>query len=160
MLGSCLVYSSIMKMSATCCSEMLVDFHEKQNSSQPPLSEHGELQPDTECDFTLNVRDLQGYMERLMRSTRSQDSAVGSIATDYGLDDRGVEILVPVRSRIFSMSSRPPLGPTQPIQWVPEALSRGGVKRPGREADHSPPASSEAKKMWIYTSTSPYVFMA
>jgi hypothetical protein len=34
------------------------------------------------------------------------------------------------------------------------------VKRPGREADHSPPASAEIKKTWIYTSTPPYVFMA
>jgi len=35
------------------------------------------------------------------------------------------------------------LGPTQPpIQWVPRALSLG-VKRPGREADHSPPSSAE-----------------
>jgi hypothetical protein len=24
---------------------------------------------------------------------------------------------------------------------------------PGREVDHSPPISAEAKKMWIYTST-------
>jgi hypothetical protein len=45
----------------------------------------------------------------------------------------------------FSMLSRPALGHTQPpIQWVP------GVKRPGREADHSPPATAEVKKMWIY----------
>jgi hypothetical protein len=35
-----------------------------------------------------------------------------------------------------------------------------GVKLPGREADHSPPTSSEVKKMWIYTSTTPYAFMA
>jgi hypothetical protein len=35
-----------------------------------------------------------------------------------------------------------------------------GVKRPGREVDHSPPTSAEVKKMWIYTSTSPYAFMA
>jgi hypothetical protein len=35
-----------------------------------------------------------------------------------------------------------------------------GVKRPGREADHSPRTSAEVKKMWIYTSTPPYVFMA
>jgi hypothetical protein len=35
-----------------------------------------------------------------------------------------------------------------------------GVKRPGREADHSPPTSAEVKKMWIYTSTPPYAFMA
>jgi hypothetical protein len=34
------------------------------------------------------------------------------------------------------------------------------VKRPGREADHSPPTSAEVKKMWIYTSTPPYAFMA
>jgi hypothetical protein len=35
-----------------------------------------------------------------------------------------------------------------------------GVKRQGREADHSPPTSAEVKKMWIYTSTLTYVFMA
>jgi hypothetical protein len=61
---------------------------------------------------------------------------------------------------LFSMSSRPALGPTQPpIQWVPWTLSPG-VKRPGHEADHSPPTSAEVKKMWIYTSTPPYAFMA
>jgi hypothetical protein len=41
-----------------------------------------------------------------------------------------------------------------PMQWVPGALS------PGREADHSPVANTEVKKMWIYTSTPPYAFMA
>jgi hypothetical protein len=34
-----------------------------------------------------------------------------------------------------------------------------GVRRQGREADHLPPASAEAKKMWIYTSTPPHAFM-
>jgi hypothetical protein len=39
----------------------------------------------------------------------------------------------------FPAGVRPALGPTQPpVQWVPEAPS-SGVKRPGREADHSPP---------------------
>jgi hypothetical protein len=38
------------------------------------------------------------------------------------------------------------LGPTQPpIQWVRGAPSLG-VKRPGREADHSLPSSSEVKE--------------
>jgi hypothetical protein len=51
--------------------------------------------------------------------------------------------------------SRTALGPTQPpIQWVPEALSLG-VKRLGREADHSPPSSAEVKNEWMYTSTPP-----
>jgi hypothetical protein len=90
---------------------------------------------------------------------RSRDSSVG-IATGYGLDDRGVGVRVPVGSGIFSTSSRPALGPTQPpIQWVAGALSPG-VKRPRCEADHSPPTSAEVKKMWLYTSTPPYAFMA
>jgi hypothetical protein len=60
----------------------------------------------------------------------------------------------------FSISSRPALGFTQPpIQLEPGALSPG-VKRTGREADHSPPTSAEAKKKWIYTSTPPYFFLA
>jgi hypothetical protein len=46
----------------------------------------------------------------------------------------------------FALDSRPALGPTEsPIQWVPWALSLG-VKRPGREADHSPPSSAEIKE--------------
>jgi hypothetical protein len=69
------------------------------------------------------------------------------IETDYLLDNRGVGVRVPVGSRIFSTSSRPALGSTElPIQWVPGALSPG-VKRQGREADHSPPISAEVKKM-------------
>jgi hypothetical protein len=52
------------------------------------------------------------------------------------------------------------LGPTQPpIQWVPGALSLG-VKQLGREADHSPPASSKVKNACSYTSTPQYIFMA
>jgi hypothetical protein len=35
-----------------------------------------------------------------------------------------------------------------------------GVRRPGREADHSPPCSAEVKNAWSYTFTPPYVFMA
>jgi hypothetical protein len=60
-----------------------------------------------------------------------------------------------VKIFLFSTSSRPAQWPTQhPSQWVRGALSPG-VKWPGREANHSPPASDEFKKMWIYTSTPP-----
>jgi hypothetical protein len=45
------------------------------------------------------------------------------------------------------------------INWVPGDLSPV-IKRPGREADHSPPTSAEVKKTWTYTCTPPYVFMA
>jgi hypothetical protein len=55
-----------------------------------------------------------------------------------------------VKNFLLSLSSRPALGPVQPpVQWVPGALSPR-VKRQVREADHSPQASDEVKKMWIY----------
>jgi hypothetical protein len=76
----------------------------------------------------------------------SRDSAVG-IATGYGLDDRGVgvRVLVGPKGFLLSMSYRPALWPTQPlIQWVT------GKKRPGCEADHSPPTSAEVKNTRIY----------
>jgi hypothetical protein len=73
-------------------------------------------------------------------------SAVG-IAIDYELEDRGWSSSPGrVKNFHFSISFRPALGPTQPpIQWVPSALS-SRLKRPGREADHSPPTSAEVKE--------------
>jgi hypothetical protein len=68
-----------------------------------------------------------------------------------------------VRSRIFTSPCRPDRF------WVPlNLVSIGigglflslGVRRPGREVDHSPPTSAEVKKMWIYTSTPPHAFLA
>jgi hypothetical protein len=56
---------------------------------------------------------------------------------------------------LFTTASRPALEPTQPpIQWVPGAFSLG-LKRPGREDDHSPPSSAEVKNEWSYTGTPP-----
>jgi hypothetical protein len=81
------------------------------------------------------------------------------IATGYGLDGRGVGVRVSVGTRIFTSPRR--------LDWLwgsPTLLSNGGfslgVKRPGREADRSPPTSAEVKKTWVHTSTPPYVFMA
>jgi hypothetical protein len=73
-----------------------------------------------------------------------------------------VEIEVPFifiwtdrRTKILNTASRPALGPIQPpMQRVPGALSLG-VKRPWREADHSPPSNAEVKNAWSYTSTPP-----
>jgi hypothetical protein len=49
---------------------------------------------------------------------------------------------------LFTTASRMDLGPTQPpIQGVPGTLSLG-IKRPGREADHSTPSSVEVKE-WV-----------
>jgi hypothetical protein len=91
----------------------------------------------------------------------SRDSSV-VIALGYVLDDRGSRVRFPAGAGIFlfTTASRTALEPNQPpIQWVPGALSLV-VKRPGREADHSPPASAEDKNAWSYTSTPQYAFMA
>jgi hypothetical protein len=49
---------------------------------------------------------------------------------------------------LFTTASRTALGSMRPpIQWVPGALSLG-VKRLGREADHSPPSSTKVKE-WV-----------
>jgi hypothetical protein len=103
----------------------------------------------------INFRNKISYVLKA-----SRDSAVG-IATGYRPDNRGVGVPSPGRVKNFlsSTSSRPALGSTQPaIQWVLGALSPG-AKRPGREVDQSPSTSAEVKKMFIYISTPPYVFM-
>jgi hypothetical protein len=57
-----------------------------------------------------------------------------------------------VKNFLFSMSSRPVLGYTQlPIHWVQSDLSPG-VKRQGREGDHSPPASAEVMAQCLISS--------
>jgi hypothetical protein len=101
-----------------------------------------------------------GKSTESMYKTSTADDCVGraGIATGYGLHGRGVGVRVPVEARYFSTSSRPALGPTQPpIQRVPAALFPG-VRRPGREADHSPPTTAEIKNTSIYTSTPPDAF--
>jgi hypothetical protein len=74
-----------------------------------------------------------------------------------GLDDRKVGVRVPV-GEIFS-----PLHVVQTGSEVRPAsytMGKGGSFLGSKTADHSPPTSAEVKKMWIYTSTPPYVFMA
>jgi hypothetical protein len=91
----------------------------------------------------------------------SRDSAVG-IATGYGLDGQGSKF----ESRLAQDFS--PLHVLQTGSGAHLAYYRMGnvgsfspaVKRPGRKAEHSPPASTEIKNTCIYTSTPPYVFMA
>jgi hypothetical protein len=85
---------------------------------------------------------------------KSRDSSLG-IALGYGLKDRGS---IPGGGwEFFSSPPRP-----ERLWGRPSLLSNGylgalslGKKRPGREADHSPPSSAEVKNAWSYTSTPP-----
>jgi hypothetical protein len=50
--------------------------------------------------------------------------------------------------------SRPALGPNRtPFKWAPR------IKRPGCDADHSPPSSTEVKNTRSYNSAPSYVFV-
>jgi hypothetical protein len=82
-------------------------------------------------------------------------------ATCYGLDERGVGVRVPVQPRILTSPYRSDglWGPPNLLFYGHRWLFPPGVKRQGREPDHSPPTSAEVKKTWIYTSTPPYTFM-
>jgi hypothetical protein len=75
----------------------------------------------------------------------SRESSVDT-ALGYGLDDRGFESRQRLGIFLFTTESRTALGPIQPhILCAPRALSLG-VKRLGREADHSPPSNAEVKE--------------
>jgi hypothetical protein len=78
------------------------------------------------------------------------------MALGYVLDDLGFESRQGLRILLFTTVSILALGPKQPpIEWVTGtgALTLG-VKRPRREADHSP-SGAEVKNEWSYTSTPP-----
>jgi hypothetical protein len=79
-----------------------------------------------------------------------------------GLRDGRSGVLIPVGSGNFSLHHRVQIGsgPTQPpIQWVPGALSLV-VKRPGREADHSPPSSAKVRMRGAIPPLPQFSFMA
>jgi hypothetical protein len=104
--------------------------------------------------YVYRVYQMRQDIRSLVWAMVSRDSVV-SIATIYGLDDRRVGVRVLAGSRIFSSQNRPGRlwGPPNLLfNGYGGALS-SGVKRPGREIDHSPPTSAEVKKMWISTST-------
>jgi hypothetical protein len=82
-----------------------------------------------------------------------RDSTVG-IATGYGFDSRGVRVRFPVGSKSSLLHDVQSDSKVHPVSSPP------GVKRPRCEVDHSPPTSAEVKKIWIYTSTQAYAFMA
>jgi hypothetical protein len=78
----------------------------------------------------------------------------------YRMDDRGSRVRFPVWTGNFSLHRRVKTGSeTHPASYP--MGTRGffpGVKRPGREADHSPPSSVEVKEwveLYLYSPNTP-----
>jgi hypothetical protein len=75
----------------------------------------------------------------------SWDSPVGVVTRLWAGQPRNQDSISGRCKRLFSITSRLALGPTQPsTQWVPGSVSLG-LKRQRREADRSPPSSAEVK---------------
>jgi hypothetical protein len=66
--------------------------------------------------------------------------------SDYGLDDRAIEVRSPAGVKYFSSNLYVQTGSGVNPASCPmgaEGSFPGGKARPGREADHSPPSSAE-----------------
>jgi hypothetical protein len=110
-------------------------------------------------DFLLSISSFLVFSDfcSLLRAVMAQ--SVYRWTTDWTIGVLGFDFRWGLGIFLFITASRTALGPTQPpIQWVPGTLSLG-IKRPGREADHSPPSSAEVKNAWSCTSTPQYAFM-
>jgi hypothetical protein len=82
---------------------------------------------------------------KMMRLTVELSTGVTLVSINTGAYDFLKNEPVFMWILFHSRSSRPALGPTDSlIQWVTEALSPA-VKRPWREANHSPQTTTEVK---------------
>jgi hypothetical protein len=79
----------------------------------------------------------------------------------YGLDDRGSRVQSPAGAGTSSLHHRVQNGSGAHAASYPMGTrsSFPGVKRPGREADHSPPSSAEVKECVELYLHSQYAFM-
>jgi hypothetical protein len=144
------ISSSTLKMEATCSSETWVYIQPNARHDVPQLNIlHS---PRSE---NLKIVYFPVHKYRPLDHTQSRCEPVCTLI-HYSYKIRFNIIIPPTAvSNLYFFMSRPTLGPTKPpIKWVPGAVSPG-VKRPGREVDHSLPSSAEVKKICIYTWTLP-----
>jgi hypothetical protein len=109
-----------------------------------------QIRPNKCHTSNLNLLNAVEWQNKSCFKTISGVCIMCIILVRYGLDDRdfGFDSRRGLGIFLFTTEFRTALGRTQPpIQWVPGALSLG-VKRPIREAGHSPPSSAEVKE-WV-----------
>jgi hypothetical protein len=95
---------------------------------------------------TIAVSPLLPFCRLLVQERAVIAQLVYRWATGWMIGVLGFDFRRGLGIFLFTTASRKALVPTQPpMQGVPGDLSLG-VKRPEREADHSPPSSAEVKE--------------
>jgi hypothetical protein len=97
------------------------------------------LEPGRDVKFCMGIDN-----KHVTYVDRSRGSSV-SIVSDYGLDDRAIEVRSPTGAEDFSSSPCVQTGSEAHSASYPMGTGDpflGGKARPGRDADHSPPSSS------------------
>jgi hypothetical protein len=85
-----------------------------------------------------------------------------SMVSDYGLDDRAIEVRSPAEAKNFFCSICVQTGSgAHPASCTVGTGSHfsGSKTRPGLDANHSPPSSAEFMSEWSYTSCPPCASM-
>jgi hypothetical protein len=98
-------------------------------------------------------------VDEILKFTNTEPRAVMGQSVQqlgYGLCDRRSMVQFPARGGGWEFFSSPPRperlwGPLSLLFNAYRLFFSPGVKRPGREADHSPPSSDEVKNEWSYT---------
>jgi hypothetical protein len=98
------------------------------------------------CPVTSNLLGPHILLDTLFLDTLNSYVGIATrLPTGWTIGVLGFDSRWGLGIFLFTTASRTALGPTQsPIQWVPGDLSLG-IKRPGREADHSPSSRAEVK---------------
>jgi hypothetical protein len=94
----------------------------------------------------FSVNTINGNLPCTYMGSKSRGSS-GTIVSDYGLDDRAIEVRSPTGAD-FSSSPCVQTGSGAHPASYPMGTGGsfpGGKVRPGRDADHSPPSSAEVK---------------
>jgi hypothetical protein len=99
-------------------------------------------------DNHSRTRVIVTYFLHVYKNTTRSRGSSGSIMSDYGLDDRAIEVRSPTGAEDFSSSPCVQTGSGAHPASYPMGTGGsfpGGKARPRRDADHSPPSSAEVK---------------